>query len=134
MKRSIALALALFALPAVAAAQSPSPSPAAAVEKPQITKIARAQFDAWRSGAIDLSLYTDGAQRYFSSGVRNQVQGLLTGLGAVQSFSYAGTRLSQNGIGVETYLITGTKGAAYEIIHVDAQGLIDSIFFTRAPK
>lgn len=132
------LSFAILAAPAAALAQSPSPEPSASasapVENPAVTKIARAQFEAWKSGKLDLDAYTSGVQAYFTADVKSHVKQFLTSLGDVQSFTYAGSRPAANGIFVETYRVTAAKGSALELIHLDDAGKIDSIFFTLLPK
>ncbi|MBV9270891.1 MAG: hypothetical protein JO165_07355 [Candidatus Eremiobacteraeota bacterium] len=136
MKR-IVFALALSALPAAAFAQSPSPSPAPspapsaspAVEDLALTKIARQQFDQWKSGNPDLSAYVAGSEKSFTPDVKTQVKGFLATLGDVQSFKYAGKQQSPGGTVVDKYQITGSKASAIEFIHRAADGKIDLIFF-----
>lgn len=104
------------------------------MENPAVTKIAREQFEAWKSGKLDLTAYTSGAQVYFTADVKSQVKAALNSLGDLRSFTYDGSRPAQNGIYVETYRITGAKGSALELIHLDDAGRIDSIFFAPLPK
>ena|SRR5947209_5227427 len=139
MKRT-ALALAFLCAPAVAVAQSPSPqplgSPAAqpAAEDRAVTKIARRQFEAWKAGTPDSSLYMAGSSQYFTSAVKAQIKGFLIGLGDVQSFDYAGKQLTAIGVPVDTYEIKGSKGTAIETIHLDPTGKIDFLYFSPPQK
>src|SRR5438270_10548984 len=136
--RRIVLALAVLAAPGVAVGQSPSPEPSAsaqaAVEDPALTKIARQQFDSWKAGAPDSSLYMAGSDQYFTSAVKAQTKAFLTSLGDVQSFTYAGKQLTAIGVSVDTYDIKGSKGAAVETIHLDPAGKIDFIYFSAPQK
>jgi len=136
--RSVALALAFLLTPGVAFAQSPSPaaSPSAqpAVEDQAVTKIAKREFEAWKAGTPDPSLYMAGVEQYFTSAVKSQVKTFLTSIGDVQSFKYAGKQLTAIGVQVDTYEINGSNGTAVETIHLDPRGKIDFLYFSPPQK
>lgn len=136
-------ALSLFALCALlvcaAGAQralaAPTPAPSdglvAAPEDSTVTKIARAELDAWTTGNLDLSYYAPTYSGYFTADIKQKVKGFLTGLGPIKAFTYLG-KLTHGDQWAYAYLVTGAAGKANELIRLGTDGKINFIYFTEA--
>jgi hypothetical protein len=131
---SLLLVSALLVCAAGAQILPPSPRPAPtmglipAPEDPTVTKMARAELDAWRSGTLDLTHYAPAAAGYFTADIRQKVKDFLTGLGDVKSFTYLGKATRGDQWAYE-YSITGSKAKCKEVIHVGTDGKIDAMLF-----
>jgi hypothetical protein len=135
--RSLLLFLALLVCAGGAqralAAPTPAPGPTlvAAPEDTAVTKIARAELDAWKGNNLDLTRYIAGAGQYFTADIRQKAATFLTGLGDVSAFTYAG-KATQGDKWAYAYLIKGSKASGEELIHLGADGKIDFIYFIPA--
>jgi hypothetical protein len=110
----------------------PSPAPTmgllSAPEDATVTKMARAELDAWKNNSVNLSYYLPAAARYFTNDTKQKASAFLTGLGDVKSFTYAG-KATQGNNWAYAYLIKGSKASGEELILVGTDGKIDLIYF-----
>jgi len=131
-------ALALCALPHLAQAAAPASgtrlaaaAPSTPAENPALTKIARAEIDAWESGKLDRSKYTDQANKQITDDIVTRASKLMGPLGAPTSFKYVG-HAQQSGLDLTNYEAVFPQVTLIESIALDASGKIAFIGF--APK
>lgn len=106
---------------------SPAPSP---TENPSVTKTAQTELTAWEAGKPDWSHYIAP----IPDATVKQVQAFLATLGAVKSVSFVQTVQPQGvPVPLTVYSVKGESANAYLLIHIDAAGKIDEIFFKPAP-
>lgn len=123
----LALLLALQATPSPAASDTPAdaapvPSPAP-TDNPEIAKLARAQFSAFKSGKIDTSQYSVAIPK----DALPQVQAYLSELGPIQNVTLVQSA-KINGAAVYVYKFSCQNGAALEQLSVK-DGKINGIYF-----
>ncbi len=118
----------LQASPAPASTTSSPPAAAATApaEDPAITKLARAQYEAFASGKVDQTQYAQAVPQNAIA----QVQAGLTALGPVKSVELVKTAVVK-GSNVYLYKFTCANGAAMETLAVK-DGKIDGIYFRPA--
>jgi hypothetical protein len=120
--------------PAPSASPSPgvSPAPAASAD-PNLVK-ARAEFEAWQSGKIDLSHYIPEAVKQFTDAVVKQIsKQSLRPLGAIKTFTQirvVTTPVAQ----IFVYHAMCANGAMDEAISWDAAGKIQYIQFVQPQR
>ena len=127
-----AAAAVLSAAPALAQTPaSTSPAPAAAsipAENPAVTKIARAEIDAWESGKVDRTRYTDEANKHITTDLVTNVSKQMAPLGAPTSFKYVG-HAQQFGMDLTNYEAAFPQITLTESIALDPNGKISFIYF-----
>jgi hypothetical protein len=115
-----------------AAAPSPTPAPAmspAPTPAPAMSAAARAEFEAWQSGKIDLTHYIPEAKAQFTDSAVSQISAqYLHPLGAVKTFGYV-RQMTVQGMTVYVYLATCANGSLEELISWNADGKVQFIFF-----
>ncbi|MGD0051928.1 MAG: hypothetical protein ABSD03_08920 [Vulcanimicrobiaceae bacterium] len=112
------------ALPAAA-----SPGPTATIDPAQTAR-ARAEFDAWRSGAIDRSHYDAALNAKISDGNVAEMASALRTLGPIASFSQLQRGAENSGSAYYIYkVVGGTPPPLAMYISFDASGKIDGIAF-----
>lgn len=142
---TLSCAVVAAALPLSAQAQTapPTPAPAATAaaqhEDPAVTKIARAELDAFLAGKIDRSHYIAGSEAQLTDAIVTRVAGLLAPGGKVTSFAYLGPGTLQ-GMAVVQYAVGFEHGIALpngasskdfvENLIVDKAGKVALIFFS----
>lgn len=129
----LTLAAALEASPAPAAAPSAPPAAASSApapsqpEDPNITKLAREQFDAFVAGKLDPSQYSITVPKRSIA----QAQAGLSSLGAIKSVTFMESAPIQGSM-VYAYKFTCANGAVLEQLSVK-DGKINGIYFAPAP-
>ncbi len=120
------------AAPAASASPAPAASPAPTATKEQTAK-ARAEFDAWQAGKIDLDRYVAEAKPQFSDAMVSQLStAYLKPLGAVRSFTLTDKGPYQ-GMTVYAFRAACANGTIDELISWNGAGKIQFIFF-RPPQ
>ncbi|HLI95213.1 MAG TPA: hypothetical protein VKT72_03880 [Candidatus Baltobacteraceae bacterium] len=119
----LTLVAALQASPAPASTTTSPPAATAPAEDPAITKLARAQYDAFSSGKLDASQYSVPIPQ----DAITQVQAGLTSLGPVKSVQFVKS-VAVKGSNVYVYKFTCANGAALEQLSVK-DGKINGIYF-----
>ncbi len=117
------LLAALQTTPSPAATTAPAPSAAATREDPAITKIVRAQYDAFAAGKVDASQYSISVPQNAIA----QVQAGLASAGAVKSVTFLKMAALPQGT-VYAYKFTCANGAVIEQISLK-DGKINGIYF-----
>lgn len=117
---------------AASPAPSPSPSPSSspAPHDPARTAKARAEYEAWRAGTVDLTHYV--AQGREQIAAEPQTHETLDALGKLKRFAFVRT-LAAGGQTVDVYRAEAAHGALEELIGWNAEGRIHTIVF-RAPQ
>jgi hypothetical protein len=105
-------------------AASPAPTPA-----PAMSAAARAEFEAWQNGKIDLTHYIPEAKAQFTDDAVSQIsKQYLHPLGAIKSFTYV-RQMTVQGMTVYIYLATCANGSLEELISWNADGKVQFIFY-----
>ena len=112
-------------------AEAAPPSPAAG-EDTSITEAARAEYERWRTGNLDLGRYTSAARAAFTPAVIAPVHAYLAGVGPPSAFIFQGKRGGMDVV-IYTYRVIGTKGQIDYLYALDKTGAIAGIRFTPAP-
>lgn len=112
--------------PAASAAPSASAAPAALAEDPAVTKLARAQYDAFASGKIDASQYSVPIPHSAIA----QVQADLSALGPIKNVMFLQAAKLAAGT-VYVYEFACQNGAVLEQLSVK-DGKINGIYFRPA--
>jgi CubicO group peptidase (beta-lactamase class C family) len=103
-------------------------------EDPAITSAARAEYDRWRAGKIDLSRYAATSRASITDAMVQQVGGGLATFGAPTSFVFGGKQPMPNNAGIAyTYRVVTPKGAVQYVYALDADGKIAAIWFKPEP-
>lgn len=128
----LTLAAALQTSSQPSAAPSPTASAAASAasaEDPGTTKIATQELAAWQAGKPDWSHYV----KPIPDSTVQQVQAFLNSLGKVSGVTFL-QNVQPQGVPVplSVYSVKGASANAYLIIHVNAAGKVDEIFFKPA--
>jgi CubicO group peptidase (beta-lactamase class C family) len=104
---------------------APSPAPG---EDPKITALARAQFDALRSGTLERSAFTAAMNDALTPELIERARASLADLGPAFRFTFV-SRSKQGTVDTYVYKIDCTQGAARELLTVDAAGKIAGLYF-----
>jgi hypothetical protein len=114
--------------PAVTATPTPGPAPA-----PALVGAARAEFEAWQSGKIDLSRYIPEARAQFTDSAVNQISSkYLRPLGPVKTFTFV-HQMVVGGMVVYVFRAACANGTLDELISWNSAGKVQFIFF-RPPQ
>lgn len=97
-------------------------------EEPAITERAKAEFAAWRHGAIDRSHYTTGASNTFTDALVAKVSAELDALGAPSAFVFRGKAAPPGGT-IYAYLVTCANGEVWMTLGLDPSGKISEVAF-----
>lgn len=118
------------ASPVAVPTPSPAPGPTPA---PRISAAARAEFEAWQAGKIDLDHYFAEARvRFTDTTVKQIASQYLQPLGAVTAFTYV-RQMVVSGQTLYVFRATCANGSVDELISWDSAGKIQFIYF-RPPQ
>lgn len=116
----------------------PSPTPTAtptlAPEIPTITAVARREFVAWQTGAVDKNHYVDAAQTQLTSDGTAKMSKVLVSYGALEHTEWYGNFPiigAPPGVVGYTYRMVCTNDAIFEQLMIGSDGKIDSINFLK---
>ncbi len=116
------------------AAERERQSKSAPGEDPAITSAARAEYERWRAGKVDLSRYSAAARAAFTDATVQQVAAGLTSLGAPSAFVFTGKQpLPGNAGTAYIYRVNTPNGAVEYVYALDADGKIAAISFKPEP-
>jgi hypothetical protein len=145
VRRCLAGGLLGLALPLLAAAPSPSPVPSpnpspletpaivapASIPSPELAAKARAEFDAWQRGKIDLNRYFPAARAQLSNATVTDISTqVLKPLGALSSFTQL-RKTTYHGMSLYVFRAVCANGAVDQMISWDDTGHILFILFRR---
>ncbi|MBV8297978.1 MAG: beta-lactamase family protein [Candidatus Eremiobacteraeota bacterium] len=103
-------------------------------EDPAITVAARAEYERWRAGKVDLSRYSTAARAAFTDATVQQVAAGLTALGAPTAFVFGGKQSLPGNAGIAyIYRVSTPNGAVQYLYALDAEGKIAAISFRPEP-
>ncbi|HEY0396498.1 MAG TPA: serine hydrolase domain-containing protein [Candidatus Elarobacter sp.] len=120
--------------PAQLAAERQRDSAAAPGEDPAITAAARAEYERWREGKVDLSRYDATMRAALSAATINQVSAGLAAAGPPTAFVFTGKIALPNSTGtVYNYRVVTPNGAVVYAYGVGPDGKIGGIWFKPAP-
>jgi hypothetical protein len=118
---------------ASSAAPTPAPAPAGPTPAPRISAAARAEFEAWQAGKIDLDHYIPEARARFTDTTVKQISSqYLQPLGALTTFTYV-RQMVVSGQTLYVFRATCANGSAEELLSWDSAGKIQFIYF-RPPQ
>jgi hypothetical protein len=117
--------------PSPSAAATPAP-PSGPTPAPRISAAARAEFEAWQTGKIDLNHYIPEARARFTDSTVKQISSqYLQPLGAVTAFTYV-RQMVVTGQTLFVFRATCANGSADELISWDSAGKVQFIYFRPA--
>jgi D-alanyl-D-alanine carboxypeptidase len=120
--------------PAQLAAERQRESTPAPGEDPAVTSAARAEYERWRAGKVDLDRYDAAMRAVLNAGTIAQVAGTLSALGAPTAFVFTGKlAVPNNGGTAYTYRVLAPNGAMSYVFSLDPDGKIGGIYFKPAP-
>jgi len=115
-------------VPTATATPVPGPAPS-----PAVVSAARAEFEAWQAGKIDLNRYIPEARAQFTDSAVGQISSqYLRPLGAVKTFSFV-RQLAVQGMTVYEFRAACANGSIDELISWNSAGKVQFIFF-RPPQ
>ena len=97
-------------------------------KKKDITRLAQTQFDAFRSGVIDASRFTEKLQAAITPAIVARVKAALQELGPMASATLV-AHTAEDDIELYTYKIVCENGAQRELLGIDRAGRIAAIYF-----
>jgi CubicO group peptidase (beta-lactamase class C family) len=101
-------------------------------ENPAVTAAARAEYERWRAGKVDLSRYDATMRGVLTQATMQQVTGILSSLGAPTAFVFTGKETNSAGTAY-SYRVVAPNGAVAYVYSVDSDGKIGGIWFRPAP-
>ncbi len=116
------------------AAERAAATAAAPGEDPAVTAAAKAEYERWRGGKVDLSRYDATMRAALNDAVVRQVSSGIAVLGAPSTFVFKGKQVLPNGAGTAyVYRVAAANGAVQLVYSIDPDGLIGGIFFKPLP-
>jgi CubicO group peptidase (beta-lactamase class C family) len=120
--------------PSQLAAERERESTPAAGEDPAITAAARAEYERWREGKVDLTRYDATMRTALSEATMRQVSSGLAASGEPTALVFTGKTALPNGAGTAySYRVVTRKGAFFYVYSLDRDGKIGGIWFKPAP-
>jgi D-alanyl-D-alanine carboxypeptidase len=103
-------------------------------EDPAITAAARAEYERWRAGKVEMSRYDATMRAALTDATVQQVASGLAALGAPTAFVFTGKQTLPNNAGTAyTYRVIAPNGNVAYVYSVDPDGKIGGIWFKPAP-
>jgi len=120
--------------PAQLAAERDRDSVSAPGEDPAVTAAARAEYERWRAGKVDVDRYDATMRGALNEATIAQVSGGLATLGAPTAFVFTGkVSVPNNGGTAYTYRVVAPNGTMSYVYSLDPDGKIGGIWFKPAP-